>query len=309
MAGQLPIVYTKDTKYQPAVERANESIPAYMPVAQLFAKQAGGEGDISVKLWHDEVIATINNYTGSGGFATRTIGEGPEVEMSPDAKANCIVLQRGDVERDATLLPRVLTQLGNAAQRMPDEAVFEAAAAAFSTSYNDGTNTPFLINATGTPHTLKDGVTTQSNNVNAALSETSIEAARQTLMRWKNWADGVQLEYGKGTKVLLVPTELGALARKLTGAPELPFNNGGLVGMAINDLQRHNYLVIESTRLTNTTRWFCIDAEYTPIRYNTFIAPKITVRDGDNHTTIIEVSMEVGAGIVGPPDGLVGSSA
>jgi hypothetical protein len=310
MAGQLPIVYTEGTKYQQAVEVANRMIPAYAPVAQLLAQQAGQPGDTSIKLWHDQIIAKLDNYPGSGGFTARTIGEGPSVEVDPDAKANTVVLQYGDVYRDPSLVSRVAAQLGNAAQRAVDDAVFTALAAAFSTTYSDGTGTPYLINANGgTLHTLKDGVTTQDNNVYAALSETSLDAARQKLLKWKNWADGTAVEYGRGTKILVVPPELGALARKLTGSPNLPFSSSGLVGMAMNDLAMQSWLVLETTQLTNTTRWFVIDAEYTPVRWAQFIPPRITVRDGDNLTTILEVACQVGAGIVGPPDGLVGSSA
>jgi hypothetical protein len=308
----LPIVRTEADKYRPIVDRANQEIPDYVPIAQLIATEAapGQQADLTVRLYHDQVIAKVDSYPGTGGFTSREVGAGPVKNITPSAFANSIVLQRGDLERDPGLLPRVLVQVGNGAQRALDDAVFDALAAAFSTTYNDGTGTPYLVNAVGgTLHSGKAGAFTQSNNVGAALSESALHDSLVILRRWKNWADGVQQGLGAGPKALVVPPELRSNAIKFTNSADLPFANGANVGMAMNDLATMSWIVLDPTQLTNVTRWFVIDRQFTPIRWKVFIPPRITVRDGDNHTTIVEVSLEVGAGIVGPPDGLVGSSA
>lgn len=105
--------------------------------------------------------------------------------------------------------------------------------------------------ATDHPNSPTDS-TTQSNKGTSALTDASLTATRQAMLRFK---DSRNQPMGVNPSILLVPIELEATARVLTQSVQQP-------GVANNDINVNtNITPVVSRYLTDANNWFLIDRQ------------------------------------------------
>jgi hypothetical protein len=300
--------YGSSNKYAPIAQRWTSALLDYSPTWSAFAAVVGKEGDSSLQVYHDLTIGELSgSWTDGGAIPDGDVGSGPVQTITASGKGLKVTLKRGDIVRDSTLISRKSAELVNAAKREIEKAVYTSLDTSPTTAYSVGGGLRNYLSGTGDPHPLEDGVTTQFNDLNAALANDSLEDARVTLRRWKNFGDGSPLGLGAGPLVLVVPPDLEGLANRITGSASM--DHDSTVGI-LNPHSQRNYTVISSPYLTSTTEWFLIDPMAAPVKVFAPVSPHLAIEEqAADQQTVISVTMEIAAFIEGPPDGLVGSSA
>lgn len=292
--------------YETSVARANAALASYIPKWAAFARPSGSTAKAHT-LIHRNMPAELSTWS-SGAMSTFTEADGPTVTATAAGKGLNRYIPRADQVYDPTIVDRSIDELLEAAYRSIDGVVFGKLNTAVTDTYNDGTGTPEFVAA---DHTLLDGVTTQSNDVAAALSQTSLNAARTVLRGWKNRSDNKVLGLGAGPLALIVPPALEDTAISLVSSLTLPGSNAGVAGDMGNPQAMRNWTVVSDGALSSSTRWFvCETGVRSPIVVHMPLPPKINVGFSvERDSVIVSCDLEIGCAIVGPPDGLVGSSA
>ena len=302
--------YGSANKYAPLAQKWTSAILDYTPTWSAFAAiQAPGNTAGSLQVFHDLSVGELSAWTDGSAITAGSYGAGPVQTITATGKGLKVELKRGDVVRDPGLIDRKAAELVNAAQREIEKAVYTALDTSPSTAYSVGGGLRNYLSGTGDPHPLEDGVTTQFNDIATALSNASLEDARVTMRKWKNFGDGSPIGLGNGPLVLVVPPDLEGLANRITGSASFGSELTALQG-EMNPHSQRNYTVVSSPYLTSTVEWFLIDPAAAPIRVFAPVAPHLAIEEqAGDQLTVLSISMEVTSFIQAPPDGLVGSSA
>ena len=305
------MAYALGDKYAAIVEEWSQTLTTYQPTWSKFVN-VRADNAFSIQNYADITPGALPSWDGAVNISDVAYGSFAEQVVTAAGNATKLTLARRDVELDAGLVGRKAEQLLAAAQQTIEANVYGALELGISaTDVDNGAGGSTRV--IGGTFVLQDA-STQTNGLTAALSATSLDAARQKLMGWKNY-NGDPMGLGFSPLALIVAPQNATLAEQLTKSP-LAVNTYATptlaaTGANINPQAMHPYQVIVSPYLTAAPEdWFLVETgPQSPVNFWAASAPRLIIEDhAINQTVEMSVSMFSKVYIQTPPNGIIGSN-
>ena len=304
------MAYNLGDKYASIVEEWSQTLTTFQPSWSKFVN-VRADNAFSIQNYADITPGALPDWNGSADITDVSYGSFAEQVVTAAGSATKLTLARRDVELDAGLVGRKAEQLLAAAQQTIEANVYGALEGGFAATVDNGAGgtTPVI----GGTFVLQDS-STQVNGLTAALSATSLDAARQKLMGWKNY-NGDPMGLGFSPLALIVSPQNATLAEQLTKSPlavdTFVSTVTAATGANINPQSMHPYQVIVSPYLTaDADDWFLVETgPQSPVNFWAASAPRLIIEDhAINQTVEMSVSMFSKVYIQTPPNGIIGSN-
>ena len=300
--------YSASNKYETMVVAYQEALTnSWKPQFEKFC-ELSNDNVAAKRIYNDLGVGQIPTHNTTS--ITEAVHGAAHVSASitPTAYSKKLVYSEIEERRDPGLMMRGAEQLMAGALRTFEKTVF-------TELLNGGNGTTTVptgasgaaINVFSDDHAYgTSGTSTQSNLGSAALSHTSLNAARIALRKWYS-ADGEPMELDAGPLALIVPPELGDTARRLTGSREFA-QTTITSGAEINPQFDRQFTVVESAYLTDNNNWYLVATDHTPINLWIPTAPTIKIiQDVANRNWVVSVLFEMAVYYRPPVSGIYGS--